>query len=690
MDILSPADFILLKAGAIGASAYATRSLASKFFPPRRTQPDLPLLTAAKDTKTAALSPTRSILKQLEQNGKRCMVFYGSQTGTAERFAQRFAREAQSKYNLGCVVSDLDDHDFGDILKLTKSHLVVFILATYGEGEPTDNAIAFQNFVSNDVAASDLNSLHYSAFGLGSSSYTHYNAMIRRLDESFSARGARRLGSLGMGDDGKGTLEDDFVTWIDTTLRSMASHFDLMEIPYSYKPAFEVTETAPDNQLSRHVFLGEPNKAHLYNRIQGPFTSQNPFPASITNAQEMFTFTDRSCLHLEFDVSGTSIAYDTGDHLAVWPVNSDQHVRLFLAMFNLSAKKDYTIDIVSTDPSDRVSIPPKTIYGTALRHYLDICAPVTRQNLRRLSDFATSEKLRTLLLGLATDKTRFVTEVTCRQLTISQLLSRLCSNLNLTFAIDAPFSLILETTPKLRPRHYSISSSALTSRKTISITVVSNSTKDPTNQISFNGVSTSYLSALKAARESSAPRTHVLRLPRCRDPTSSPCPLIHVRRSKFRPPFSPSTPIIMIGPGTGIAPFRAFVHERAYQHTQGRTVGRTILFYGCRSPSQDFLYKDEWENLTARNALGESVFNIYTAFSREQDRPRQYVQDLIVQDERAREIRRLISEQNGRIYVCGNAARMAKDVARAMGEVLGGAEVITQLKQEGRWCEDVW
>lgn len=694
MEILSPADFFLLKAGAFGASAYAARSLSSRFFSPKQTQPDLPLLTAAKNAKPPALAPTRSILKQLEQNGKACMVFYGSQTGTAERFAQRFAREALSRYDLGCVVADLDDYDFGDILRLTKTHLIVFILATYGEGEPTDNAIIFQNFVNSEIAKAELQSLHYSVFGLGSSSYTHYNAMIRRLDESLSARDAQRVGSLGMGDDGKGTLEDDFATWLDTTLPPIASHFNLSNIPFTYRPAFEVMETIPEDSVSRHVFLGEPNKAHLYNRIQGPFTPQNPFPAKITQARELFTTNDRSCLHLEFDVSGTSIAYDTGDHLAVWPVNSDQQVQLFLDMFNLSSKRNYTIEITSTDPSNKVPIPARTTYETVLRHYLDICAPVTRQDLQKLSDFATSEELRTSLSNLATDKTRFAIEVTSRQLTISQLLAHLCANSNTIPAINVPFSLILETIPKLRPRHYSISSSSLTSRKTISITVVNNAIQDLKNNISFTGVSTSYLSALKNARDSSDQKsqTHTLHLPKISNSTSDPSlhPLIHIRRSKFRPPFTPSTPIIMIGPGTGIAPFRAFIHERAHQFSQGRTIGRTILFYGCRSPTQDYLYKEDWEDLTARNALGEGVFSIYTAFSREKGQPKRYVQDLIAEEERADEIRRLIGEEGARVYVCGNAGRMARDIARVMGEILGGGEVVAGLKREGRWCEDVW
>lgn len=690
MEILSPADFFLLKAGALGVSAYATRSLTSRFLPSKQAQPDLPLLTAAKHAKSTALSPTRSILKQLDQNGKACMVFYGSQTGTAERFAQRFAREALGRYNLGCVVADLDDYDFGDLLKLTKSHLVVFVLATYGEGEPTDNAITFSKFIRNDLSTAELDGVHYSAFGLGSSSYIHYNAVARHLDEYLSARNAHRIGSIGMGDDGKGTLEDDFVMWIDSALPPIASHFSLPEIPYSYRPAFEVTELAPIYPVSHHVFLGEPNKAHLYNRIQGPFTPQNPFPAKITRARELFTTTDRSCLHLEFDVSGTSMAYDTGDHLAVWPVNSDKQVKLFLDMFSLSPKKEYVVEITTTDPNNKVPIPSKTTYEAVFRHYLDVCAPVTRQHLQKLSDFATSLELRTLLVELANDRTRFAAEATSRQLTISQILSHLCATVGSTSAIDAPFSLILETIPKLRPRHYSISSSSLTSRKTISITTVNNAIQDPKKQISFDGVSTSYLSALKAARESSTQSTHTLHLPRQSDFNSDPRPFIHIRRSKFRPPFDPSTPIIMIGPGTGIAPFRAFIHERAFQHSQGRKIGRTILFYGCRSPSQDFLYKDEWDDLITYGKLGKGVFDIYAAFSREESKPRQYVQDLLVQEERSGEIRRLVGEEDARVYVCGNAARMAKDVARAMAQILGGIEIIADLKKEGRWCEDVW
>lgn len=397
-------------------------------------------------------------------------------------------------------------------------------------------------------------------------------------------------------------------------------------------------------------------------------------------------------MDLVFDVSGTSVSYDTGDHLAVWPVNSNLQVDLFLEVFGLISKRDRVIDITAVDPSNRSPIPETTTYEMAIRHYLDVCAIVTRQMLRTLSDFATSDVIRSKLLRLAEDQTQFVNEVTAKQLTISQLLYRTSTEVGLAAAIDAPFSLILELKPKLRPRHYSISSSSLIARNSISITAVIDSKEDSTRGVSFRGVSTGYLSALDNIRIGLNQSTHVFQA--AGKPVNVVKPLIHVRRSKFRPPFDPSTPIIVIVPGTGVAPFRAFVQERAFQHSQGRKVGRTILFYGCRDSNHDYLYRKEWENLKRENRLGEGVFDIYIAVSRQLGRPREYVQNLILEDERVQEIRRLLHTKRAVIYICGDAARMAKDVARSMSKVLARvadeSDIIAQLKKEGRWYEDAW
>lgn len=687
MAVLHPADIYLLKTTALGASLYVTNSLLNRLFGPKTVTPPLPLLEATGLRKPPAIQPTRSILKQLTQTGKPCMVLYGSQTGTAEKFANRFARDASERYGLGCVVGDLDDYDFGDLAKLSQKHLLIFILATYGEGEPTDNAITFQNFLDTLTTPAGLPDLHYCAFGLGSSSYTHYNAMIRGVDNALTSQKAHRIGPVGLGDDGKGTLEEDFSTWIEASLPPIAAHLSLTEIPRVYRPAFKIVESLPSKVDLRHVFLGQANKSHLYKRVQGPFTATNPFPAPIIEVRELFTTPNRSCLHFEFDTSGTTISYDTGDHLAIWPANSDLQVHLFLTAFGLHSKKDHVIDICPSELTGKVPLPAKTTYEAAVRHYLDICAIVTRRILRELSDFATSESIREHLRQLAEDKARFANEVTARKLTLAQLLASISSN-STSQALSPPFSLILELIPRLRPRHYSISSSSLTSRKTISVTAVIDEHEDPDVGISFRGVSTGYLSALKNQQEQQPQATHSLNMPKTDN--GRPAALIHVRRSKFRLPFDASVPVIMVGAGTGVAPFRAFVRQRAHQYGQGRTMGRTILFYGCRDPSQDFLYKDEWQDVCNQSKLGPGMFDIYTAFSRHSGGPRQYVQDLMAESNHAEEVRRLMLEQKAVFYVCGNAARMAKDVSRTMVDILGSDDCIAQYKREGRWFEDVW
>ena len=159
----------------------------------------------------------------------------------------------------------MDDYDFDNIVKLSQKHLAIFIVATYGEGEPTINAINFQSFLDNKIGDAHLGDFYYSAFGLGSSSYTHYNAMITRVDGTFVSHGAHRVGSIGFGDDGKGTLEEDFAHWTQANLPEIAAHFGLKEVSFVYKPAFTVVENlATSISDQRRVFRGEPNKGHLY------------------------------------------------------------------------------------------------------------------------------------------------------------------------------------------------------------------------------------------------------------------------------------------------------------------------------------------------------------------------------------------------------------------------------------------
>jgi len=167
---------------------------------------------------------------------------------------------------------------------------------------------------------------------------------------------------------------------------------------------------------------------------------------------------------------------------------------------------------------------------------------------------------------------------------------------------------------------------------------------------------------------------------------------IFVRKSQFRLPAQPITPIIMIGPGTGLAPFRAFIQERNYVREQGKTVGDTILYFGCRKKKEDFLYEEELQEYVANGTLTK----LYTAFSREQQQ-KVYVTHLL--KENAAEVWKCIGEQKGHIYVCGDAKNMARDVHAIIKTICmehGGmtetdaVAYIKKMETQKRYSADVW
>lgn len=167
---------------------------------------------------------------------------------------------------------------------------------------------------------------------------------------------------------------------------------------------------------------------------------------------------------------------------------------------------------------------------------------------------------------------------------------------------------------------------------------------------------------------------------------------MYIRKSNFRLPKSPKVPIIMVGPGTGVAPFRGFIQERAMQAESGLEVGPTVLFFGCRHRDQDFLYRDEWSDILAK-IPGSMMHN---AFSRETDQ-KVYVQNLIWNERK--HLWHLIDALNGSIYVCGDAKHMAKDVHQCFIEMaceqggLSGAVAnayVKKLRAQSRYQEDVW
>lgn len=694
MAQLDTLDIVVLTALLLGTIAYFTKGT-------YWAVPKDPYAGSLANGAASKAGKSRDILEKMDETGKNCVVFYGSQTGTAEDYAARLAKEASSRFGLKTMTADLEEYDYENLDSFPEDKVAMFVLATYGEGEPTDNAVEFYEFIiSEDVSFSEgasaeekpLANLKYVAFGLGNNTYEHYNSMVRNVDKALGKLGAQRIGTAGEGDDGAGTMEEDFLAWKEPMWKALTQAMALEEREAVYEPVLEITEKPDLDADSDEVYLGEPNKSHLEGRQKGPYNSHNPYIAPIVESKELFSVHDRNCLHMDIDISGSNLSYTTGDHIAVWPTNAGREVDRFLNILGLSDKRHMVLSVKPLDATAKVPFPSPTTYDAVVRYHMEICAPVSRQFVSSLAPFSPNDTIKAEMTKIGSDKDYFHEQIANRNYNIAQLLHFLSQGEKWT---NIPFTVLIEGLHKIQPRYYSISSSSLVQKNKISITAVVESIEVPGSPHVVKGVTTNYLLALKQMQHGDpSPDPHGLDYaitgPRNKyDGIHVP---VHVRHSNFKLPSDPSKPIIMIGPGTGVAPFRGFVQERAKQARDGEAIGRTLLFFGCRKRSEDFIYQNEWE--AYKQDMGDN-FEMITAFSR--DGPKKvYVQHLL--RERAAEIDKLL-QQKAYFYVCGDAANMAREVNTVLAQIISeqrgvseskAEEIVKAMRSSNTYQEDVW
>jgi NADPH-ferrihemoprotein reductase len=517
------------------------------------------------------------------------VIFYGSQTGTAEEYAIRLAKEAKSKFGLTSLVCDPEEYDFDNLDQVPSNCAVFFVMATYGEGEPTDNAVQLTQNLADDAfeftnGKHNLQGLKYVIFGLGNKTYEHYNLISKKADAQLAKMGAIRIGERGEGDDDK-SMEEDYLEWKDGMWDAFAAAMNVEEGQGGDSPDFAVTKLdshppekvylgeLPDSVFTRFVYIqavGELS-ARALTKTKGIHDAKNPYAAPVAVARELFEVgADRNCVHVELDTEGSGMTYQHGDHVGVWPTNPDLEVERLLCALGLYHQKDTVIGIESLDPAlAKVPFPVPTTYATVLRHYIDISAVVGRQILGTLSKFAPSPSAEALTLSLSIHKQEYASVVAGGCLKLGEVLQLTAGNdltarptPDNTTAWSIPFDIIVSSIPRLQPRYYSISSSPKLHPTSIHVTaVVLKYQSIPSERLGTKwvyGVGSNFLFNLKfATNGESAPLTnfaapsYALEGPRAAykqdNQFKSP---IHVRRSTFRLPTNPKSPIIMIGPGT--------------------------------------------------------------------------------------------------------------------------------------------
>ncbi len=537
---------------------------------------------------------TRNIAQFAQLSDTNCLVLYGSQSGTAEDLALTLAKEGRSRFNLKTTTADLNNFDYETLDQFPSEKVLIFLVATYGEGEPTENAVTFHSHVTQEgsefsrAADPPLGALRYTAFGLGNSSYQKYNAMVKVVTANLNRLGAQALGPVGLGDDGKRTLNEDFLEWQELMWASVAKHMNLTERAATNEALFEVLEVNENDKSNVH-------HGELDAQVFGSYNSVNDsFLAPIVHSRYMSKKPARSCIHLDLNIEGSGLSYEVGDHVAVWPMNPTEEVAAFLDILGLREKRTTTIHVRSLEQNGKAPFPTPTTFEAAARHYLEICAPLSRQFLKTLIQYSPNQIAKDEMSRLATNKDYFLQKTELAYYTISKLLTRVSGGQRWS----VPFHIVLEGVHRLRPRYYSISSSLAIKPSILSITAAVEETETSDSQRLFRGVASNYLSSLQSSH--SQPDSGVMvryAIAGPRNTSDSFRVPINIRKSHFRLPEDISAPIIMIGAGSGVAPFRGFVQDRVAQVARVGVagLGKMMLFFGCRHPEHDFLYQGEWE-----------------------------------------------------------------------------------------------
>ncbi|NOL48934.1 assimilatory sulfite reductase (NADPH) flavoprotein subunit [Pelistega europaea] len=555
----------------------------------------------------------------------RIKIISASQTGNARKVAEQLKAQLDTVAEVQLIAAA----DY-KAKQMTQESIVLLVTSTQGDGEPPEEALNLHRFLFGKKAP-DLSGLSFAVLGLGDSSYPNFCQAAKDFDKRLAELGAKRLFDVG-------TCDVDYQELSQAWIAQAQQHF------LALKEAGDVSEVS--NRSEAATANDSPADAVAY-------TKEHPFTATL-NVRQKITGRNSSkdVEHIEIDLSGSGLQYQVGDALGVWFRNDEQLVDEVLGLVSLTG--DESVTLANITPLLQSDNPLTTGHSLTLKEALISQLELTQNTAKFVQAYAALNPITELQSLVANSK----------------LLQDFVQTTQIVDVLRAyPHALTAEQLVSLlrplTPRLYSIASSQAEVGDEVHLTV--GVVRYKRDGITRSGGASGYLGE--------------------RLEEDGEVPVFIEPNPHFRLPVATDKDIIMIGAGTGIAPFRAFMQERANQ----QATGKNWLFFGNPTFTEDFLYQQEWQDYARQGLLNRYHF----AWSRDQAK-KVYVQDKI--REQAREIWSWL-KGGAYIYVCGDASKMAKDVEQALLAIIrqeGGLDddaaedYLADLRQDKRYQRDVY
>ncbi|MBB6352013.1 cytochrome P450/NADPH-cytochrome P450 reductase [Nonomuraea muscovyensis] len=554
-------------------------------------------------------------------------VAYGSNLGTCSDIAERLAERA-GRAGFAATLTTLDELD------PPREGVLVVIASSYN-GKAPDNAQRFDALES----LPDLSGVRLAVLGCGNTQWPTYQAFPRRAGDKLVAAGAVPLVERGEAD-ADGDFDGDVSAWTAGLWAALAAEYSASAEDAGPRYELEVlteAEVRPAVVSTRAFPLTVVANEELTRDPTGlwDFSVEAPRPGVRSIVAEL----------------PEGVTYHAGDHLAVFAKNDPELVEWALRC--LRVPREQVVRLRSRSATHLPVDRPVTA-GLLLTEFAELQEVATRSDLETLAAHTSCPWTGGQLAELAAG---YADEILAKRVSPLALLDRFP-------AIELPLAAFLEMAGPIRPRYYSVSSSPLADPRRVRITVGLVEGPAWSGSGEYHGMCSAYLAGLA---EGETFYGYV------REPAPP-----------FRLPDDPATPVILVGPGTGFAPLRGFLEERALT---GAT-GRAEVFAGCRHPEHDLLYREELE------AWGDAPgVSVHTAFSAVPGHPHRFVQDAVTA---AGDTVWELLEQGAHVYVCGDGLRMAPAVRKALLALhrrrtgRDGDAWLAELEESGRYQQDVF